>query len=94
MSAGLTKATEKRLRFSRTAIPALGGQFPTKIFEALAPTRHPGYAASQPHWGILGWTVAGLRRTKLRDLAKVDWVFTFAAAYDLAWVPKLIGAAT
>ncbi len=43
-----------------------------------------------------GWikTVAGLRKTKLRGLAKVDWAFTFAAAaYNLVRLPKLVGAA-
>jgi hypothetical protein len=38
--------------------------------------------------------VAGMRRTKLQGLARVDWAFTFAAAaYNLVRVPKLIGAA-
>ena len=44
---------------------------------------------------IIGWikTVAGLRRTKLRGLQKVDWSFTFAAAaYNLIRLPKLLGA--
>src|SRR5215831_15451681 len=43
-----------------------------------------------------GWikTVAGLRKTKLKGLAKVDWAFTFAAAaYNLVRLPKLVGAA-
>ena len=40
-------------------------------------------------------TVAGLRKTKLRGLPKVDWSFTFAAAaYNLVRAPKLIAAAT
>ena len=62
-------------------------------------TRHPGYAASQRIRKRIeeafGWikSVAGLRQTKLRGLAKVDWAFTFAAAaYDLVRLPKLIGA--
>ena len=39
-------------------------------------------------------TVAGLRKTKLRGLPKVDWAFAFvAAAYNLVQAPKLIGAA-
>jgi hypothetical protein len=38
-------------------------------------------------------TVAGIRMTKLRGLAKVDWAFTFAAAYNLVRAPKLTGAA-
>ena len=53
-------------------------------------TRHPGYATSQRIRKRIeeafGWikTVAGLRKTKLRGLPKVDWSFTFAAAaYNL-----------
>jgi transposase len=64
-------------------------------------TRHPGYAASQRLRKRIeeafGWIkgVGGLRQTKLRGLAKVDWAFTFAAAaYNLVRVPKLIGATT
>jgi hypothetical protein len=64
-------------------------------------TRHPGYAASQRVRKRIeeafGWikTVAGLRKTKLRGLPKVDWCFTFAAAaYNLVRAPKLIAAAT
>ena len=64
-------------------------------------TRHPGYAASQRVRKRIeeafGWikTVAGLRKTKLRGLPKVDWSFTFAvAAYNLVRAPKLIAAAT
>ena len=60
-------------------------------------TRHPGYAASQRIRKRIeeafGWmkTVAGLRKTKLRGLPKVDWAFTFvAAAYNLVRAPKLI----
>jgi transposase len=63
--------------------------------------RHPGYAASQRIRKRIeeafGWikTVAGLRKTKLRGLAKVDWTFTFAtAAYNLVRMPKLMAAAT
>ena len=63
-------------------------------------TRHWGYAASQRIRKRIeeafGWikAVAGLRRTKLRGLAKVDWAFTFAAtAYNLVRMPRLIGAA-
>ncbi|HEX8414780.1 MAG TPA: IS5 family transposase [Sphingomicrobium sp.] len=61
-------------------------------------TRHPGYAASlrarKRIEEAFGWikTVAGLRRTKLRGLEKVDWSFTFAAAaYNLIRLPKLLG---
>jgi transposase len=63
-------------------------------------TRHPGYAKSQRIRKRIeeafGWikTVAGLRKTKLRGLPKVDWSFTFAAAaYNLVRAPKLIAAA-
>ena len=36
-------------------------------------------------------TVAGMRKTKLRGLPKVDWAFTFAAAaYNLVRLPKLM----
>ncbi len=60
-------------------------------------TRHPGYAASQRIRKRIeeafGWikTVAGMRKTKLRGLAKVDWAFAFtAAAYNLVRLPKLL----
>jgi IS5 family transposase len=63
-------------------------------------TRHPGYDASQRIRKRIeeafGWmkTVAGLRKTKLRGLPKVDWAFTFAAAaYSLVRAPRLIGTA-
>ena len=63
-------------------------------------TRHPGYVASQRARKRIeeafGWmkTIAGLRQTKLRGLAKVDWVFTFAAAaYNLVRLPKLMASA-
>ena len=63
-------------------------------------TRHPGYAKSlrirKRIEEAFGWikTVAGLRQTNLRGLAKVDWAFAFAAAaYDLVRAPKLIAAA-
>jgi transposase len=63
-------------------------------------TRYPGYAKSQRIRKRIeeafGWikTVAGLRKTKLRGLPKVDWIFTFAAAaYNLVRAPKLIAAA-
>jgi transposase len=64
-------------------------------------TRHPGYAASQRLRKRIeeafGWikTIAGLRKTKLRGLPKVDWSFTFAAAaYNLVRAPKLIAVST
>jgi transposase len=60
-------------------------------------TRHPGYAASQRLRKRIeeafGWmkTIAGLRQTKLRGLARVDWAFTFAAAaYNLVRLPRLL----
>lgn len=62
-------------------------------------TRHPGYAASQRVRKRIeeafGWikTVAGMRKTKLRGLDKVDWAFSFAAAaYNLVRLPKLLAA--
>ena len=62
-------------------------------------TRHAGYAASlrarKRIEEAFGWIkiIAGLRRTKLRGLDKVDWSFTFAAAaYNLIRLPKLLGA--
>jgi len=64
-------------------------------------TRHPGYSASQRIRKRIeeafGWikSAGGLRQTKLRGLAKVDWAFTFAAAaYNLVRVPRLVGATT
>jgi len=64
-------------------------------------TRHPGYVASQRIRKRIeeafGWmkTVGGLRKTKLRGLPKVDWVFSFvAAAYNLVRAPKLIAVTT
>ena len=61
-------------------------------------TRPAGYAASQRIRKRIeeafGWikTIAGLGRTKLRGLAKVDWSFTLAAAvYNLIRLLKLLG---
>ncbi len=60
-------------------------------------TRHPGYTASmrirKRIEEAFGWikTVAGMRKTKLRGLDKVDWAFAFsAAAYNLLRPPKLL----
>ncbi|MDB5394770.1 MAG: transposase family protein, partial [Rhodospirillales bacterium] len=60
-------------------------------------TCHAGYAASQRIRKRIeetfGWTktIAGMRKTKLRGLPKVDWAFTFAAAaYNLVRLPKLL----
>ena len=62
-------------------------------------SRHDGYAASQRIRKRIeeafGWikTIAGMRKTKLRGLAKVDWAFTFAAAaYNLVRLPRLLEA--
>ena len=64
-------------------------------------TRHPGYVASQRIRKRIeeafGWmkTVGGLRKTKLRGLPKVEWVFSFvAAAYNLVRASKLIAVTT
>lgn len=62
-------------------------------------TRYASYSASlrarKRIEEAFGWikTVAGLRRTKLRGLEKVDWSFTFAAAaYNLIRLPKLLAS--
>jgi IS5 family transposase len=64
-------------------------------------TRHPGYRLSQ--WRrkrveeIFGWlkTVAGLRKTRHRGVARVGWMFTFAAAaYNLVRMRNLALAAS
>jgi hypothetical protein len=62
-------------------------------------TRHVGYAISQVTRKrieeIYGWgkTTGGLAQVKLRDLAKVKALFTFAlAAYNLIHIPKLLKA--
>jgi hypothetical protein len=64
-------------------------------------TRHPGYATSQRSRKRIeeafGWikTVAGLRKTRFRGLARVDLAFTFAAAaYNLVRLPKLLAGAS
>ena len=62
-------------------------------------TRHPGYAISlrarkRIEEGF-GWVkeIAGLRKVKLRGLAKVDFAFQLAlAAYNLVRLPKLLAA--
>ena len=63
-------------------------------------TRHPGYVISQQKRKrieeIFGWlkTVAGLRKTRHRGLARVGWIFTFAlAAYNLVRMRNLAVAA-
>jgi transposase len=71
---------------------------PTSIIDART-TRHPGYAVSQYKRKrieeIYGWlkTVAGLRKTRHRGVARVGWVFTFAlAAYNLVRMRNLLPA--
>ncbi len=61
--------------------------------------RHPGYGISQVCRKrieeIFGWakTAGGIAQVKVRGLAKVKAVFTFAiAAYNLVRIPKLIEA--
>ena len=60
-------------------------------------TRHRGYALSQRVRKRIeeafGWikTVAGLKKTRFRGLARVDLAFSFAAAaYNLVRLPKLL----
>ena len=64
-------------------------------------TRHPGYGTSQRLRKRIeeafGWikTVAGLKKTRFRGLARVDLAFTFAtAAYNLVRLPKLLAGAS
>ena len=71
---------------------------PTSIIDTRT-TRHPGYAISQQKRKrieeIYGWlkTVAGMRKTRHRGLAKVGWMFTFAlAAYNLVRMRNLAAA--
>ena len=60
-------------------------------------TRHPGYVISQRKRKrveeIFGWlkTVGGLRKTRHRGVARVDWIFCFAlAAYNLVRMRNLL----
>jgi IS5 family transposase len=60
-------------------------------------SRHPGYALSQCRRKrieeVFGWlkTVAGLRKTHHRGLARVSWMFTFAVAgYNLVRMRTLL----
>jgi transposase len=62
-------------------------------------TRHRGYAVSQVIRKRIeeafGWikTVAVLRKTRHRGIARVGWMFTLAAAaYNLVRIPKLLAA--
>ena len=64
-------------------------------------TRHRGYAVSvrvrKRIEEVFGWmkTVGGLRKTRHRGTARVGWMFTLtAAAYNLARMPRLLGAAS
>ena len=59
-------------------------------------TRHSGYALSQRKRKrveeIFGWlkTVGGLRKTRHRGVARVNWMFSFAlAAYNLVRMRNL-----
>jgi transposase len=70
----------------------------TTIIDART-TRHPGYVVSQQKRKrveeIFGWvkTVAGLRKTRHRGVARVGWMFTFAlAAYNLVRMRNLATA--
>jgi len=72
---------------------------PTSIIDDRT-TRHPGYAISQQKRKrieeIFGWlkTVAGLRKTRPRGVARVGWMFTFAlAVYNLVRMRNLASAA-
>jgi transposase len=63
-------------------------------------TRHPGYAVSQRKRKcveeIFGWmkTVGLLRKTRYRGVARVGWMFTFAAAvYNLVRLRTLAAVA-
>ena len=67
----------------------------TSIIDART-TRHPGYAISQRKRKrieeLFGWlkTVAGLRKTRHRGVARVQWMFTFAlAVYNLVRMRNL-----
>jgi hypothetical protein len=60
-------------------------------------TRHAGYAVSQKKRKrieeVFGWmkTVGMMRKTRHRGVAKVGWVFTFAAAaYNLVRMRNLM----
>jgi hypothetical protein len=63
-------------------------------------TRHAGYGISQRKRKrveeIFGWfkTVALMRKTRFRGLARVGWMFTWAAAaYNLVRMRKLLAVA-
>src|SRR5260370_37548905 len=61
--------------------------------------RHPGFASSQKTRRrvekVFAWikTVAGLRQTKLRGRARIDWLFRLtAAAHNFGRMVKLVAA--
>ncbi len=71
---------------------------PTTIIDQRT-TRHPGYVISQRKRKrveeIFGWvkTVGGLRKTRHRGVARVDWMFSLAlAAYNLVRLRNLASA--
>jgi IS5 family transposase len=72
---------------------------PTSIIDARA-TRHSGYVISQQEnkriEEIFGWleTVARLRKTRHRGVARVRWIFTFAlAVYNLVRMRNIAAVA-
>ena len=72
---------------------------PTSIIDERT-TRHPGYLSSQQKRKrieeIFGWlkTVAGLRKTRHRGIARVGCMFRFAlAVYNLVRMRNLLPAA-
>jgi len=72
---------------------------PTSVIDERT-TRHPGYLSSQQKRKrieeIFGWlkTVAGLRKTRHRGIARVGWMFRFAlAVYNLVRMRNLLPAA-
>src|SRR5262249_15950710 len=92
--------------FSQELIQELGEQQVTAHIACKAnssidarTTRHRGYAISQNKRKrieeIFGWlkTVAGLRKTRHRGVARVEWMFTFAlAGYNLVRMRNLLPA--
>ena len=73
---------------------------PTSVIDQRT-TRYPGYELSQRKRKrveeIFGWvkTVGGLRKTRHRGVALVDWMFTLAlAAYNLVRMRNLTSATT
>jgi len=92
-----TKEFVQELR-DHQVTPHLARKYTSVIDERT--TRHPGYAISQQKRKrieeIFGWlkTIAGLRKTRHRGVARVSWMFTFAlAAYNLVRMRNLAGLA-